>query len=230
MMRGVSGAQMHLFCEPFASRVTSKVFSRVKSSRFPLSLASKRRLHPLKIAIGLLLVLCLPACVAPPPPEPCIIQQVMPEPAPAPLPVCEPEIDLATEAALRKLSLGNEWHREGRYKAAFQAYEAVLAEHASLLADAYALWGIIAVRLDRDNPDYSRDAAQTVAYVLDQRAADAVQGEAAEEARLLWFSAKIMIEADVSKDKVIEQNRQLKKELEQRDEAIARLRELTVGS
>ncbi|NNC54727.1 MAG: hypothetical protein HKO07_03280 [Pseudomonadales bacterium] len=139
------------FGEPFASRVTSKVFSRVKSSRFPLSLASKGRLQPLPFVIGVLLILSLSACVAPPPPEPCIIQQVTP--APLPTPVCEPEIDLATEAALRKLSLGNEWHREGRYDAAFQAYEAVLAEHASLLADAYALWGIVAFIIYRNYPD-----------------------------------------------------------------------------
>ncbi|MGB5325689.1 MAG: hypothetical protein WBN40_09740 [Pseudomonadales bacterium] len=156
------------------------------------------------------------------------MQTVAAAPPPRPV-VCEPEIDLATEAALRKLNLGNEWHREGRYEAAFEAYEAVLAEHASLLADAYALWGIIALRLDRDNPGYSRDAAQTVHYVLDQRAAEAVQGEATEEARLLWYSAKVMIDADASKDRVVEENRKLQSELEQRDEAIARLRELTVG-
>jgi hypothetical protein len=142
---------------------------------------------------------------------------------------CEPEIDLASEAAVRKLSLGNEWHGEGRYKAAFDAYEAVLAEHASLLTDAYALWGMVALRLDRDNPDYSRDAAQTVAYVLDQRAGDAINSETAAEARLLWFAAKIMIEADADKDRVIVENRKLEGELEQRDEAIQRLRELTVG-
>ncbi len=142
---------------------------------------------------------------------------------------CEPEIDLASEAAVRKLSLGNEWHGEGRYQAAFDAYEAVLAEHASLLTDAYALWGMVALRLDRDNPDYSRDAAQTVAYVLDQRVGDAINSEAAAEARLLWFAVKIMIEADADKDKVMVENRKLEGELEQRDEAIQRLRELTVG-
>ncbi|NNC54518.1 MAG: hypothetical protein HKO07_02215, partial [Pseudomonadales bacterium] len=156
MMRGVFSASMHPFCEPFTSRVSRKVFSRlkvfsrVKSSRFPLFSTSNELLKSLPVVFSALLVLALPACVAPPPPEPCIIQQVMPASQPAP--ACEPEIDLATEAALRKLSLGNEWHREGRYDAAFEAYEAVLAEHASLLADAYALWGIISVRLDRDNP------------------------------------------------------------------------------
>jgi len=175
-------------------------------------------------------LLLLAACATPPPPPlPCIAPPPLEPVVAPPAPTCEPEIDLATEAAMRKLGLGNEWHQEGRYEAAFEAYEAVLAEHASLLADAYALWGIVSLRLDRDNPGYSRDAAQTVTYVLDQRASQAAEGEAAAEARLLWFAAKIMIEADISKDKVVAENRRLRGELEQRDEAIQRLRELTVG-
>lgn len=177
------------------------------------------------------LVVLMTACASapPPPPPPAVI--AAPEPAPIIEPIaCEPEIDLATEAAVRKLKLANEWHKELRYESAFEAYEAVLAEHASLLSDAYALWGIISLRLDRDNPGYSREAAQTAIYVLDQRTQLALEGEAANEARLLWFSAQIMIEADVSKDKVVAQNRQLKEELAQRDEAIKRLRELTLGN
>ena len=93
----------------------------------------------------------------------------------------------------------------------------------------YSNFGIIALRLDRDNPDYSREAAQTAIYVLDQRAKDALKTEAASEARLLWFSAQIMVEADVSKDKVVAENRELEAELAQRDEAIKRMRELTLG-
>lgn len=143
--------------------------------------------------------------------------------------VCEPEPDSATEAAVRKLILGNEWHKEGRYGVALEAYESVLVEHASLLADAYALWGIMALRLDRNNPDYDRDKASTVSYVLNQRIRDALQGEAIAEARLLWFSAEAMLVADVSKDAVVVENRRLQEELAQREEAIQRLRELTVG-
>lgn len=183
------------------------------------------------IAILASLSILLAACATapePPPPAPVIIEPI-PQPAPEPV-ACEPEIDLGTEAAVRKLALANEWHGEMRYQSAFEAYESVLSEHASLLSDAYALWGIIAIRLDRDNPQYSREAAQTAIYVLDQRARQALEGEAANEARLLWFSAKIMIEADVSKDKVVAENRQLKSELGQRDEAIKRLRELTLGN
>jgi len=142
---------------------------------------------------------------------------------------CEPDIDLATESALRKLSLANEWHSAKQYQSAFEAYESALAEHSSLLSDAYALWGIIALRLDRENPAYSREAAQTAIYVLDQRAQQALAGEASNEARLLWFSAKLMIAADVSKDQVMAENIQLNKELAQREEAIQRLRELTLG-
>ena len=143
--------------------------------------------------------------------------------------VCEPKSDPVADAAIRKLILGNEWHKERRYGAALEAYESVLVEHASLLVDAYALWGIIALRLDRDNPDYDRENAQTVAYVLDQRAREALSNEGAAEARLLWFSAQTMLTADVSKDAVVQENRNLRKELAEREEAIQRLRELTVG-
>ncbi len=151
---------------------------------------------------------------------------ICPEPEALP---CEPQPDLATEAALRKLVLGNDWHREGRYTAAMEAYESVLVEHASLQADAYALWGIIAVRLDRDNPAYDRESARTVSYVLDQRIHSALGDESIAEARLLWFGAQVMLAADVSKDGVVAENRRLQQELTQREEAIQRLRELTVG-
>ena len=148
--------------------------------------------------------------------------------APSPM-ACEPDIDLATESVLRKLALANEWHTAKQYHSAFEAYESALAEHSSLLSDAYALWGIIALRLDRENPAYSREAAQTAIYVLDQRAQQALTGEASNEARLLWFSAELMIAADVSKDQVMAENIQLNKELAQREDAIQRLRELTLG-
>ena len=147
---------------------------------------------------------------------------------PSPM-ACEPDIDLATESVLRKLALANEWHTAKQYQSAFEAYESALAEHSSLLSDAYALWGIIALRLDRENPAYSREAAQTAIYVLDQRAQQALTGEASNEARLLWFSAELMIAADISKDQVMAENIQLNKELAQREEAIQRLRELTLG-
>ena len=148
--------------------------------------------------------------------------------APSPM-ACEPDIDLATESVLRKLALANEWHTAKQYQSAFEAYESALAEHSSLLSDAYALWGIIALRLDRENPAYNREAAQTAIYVLDQRAQQALTGEASNEARLLWFSAELMIAADVSKDQVMAENIQLNKELAQREDAIQRLRELTLG-
>lgn len=150
-------------------------------------------------------------------------------PVVAPVACKQPEPDLATEAAVRKLVLGNDWHREGRYSAALEAYESVLVEQASLLADAYALWGIIALRLDRENPDYDRENAKTVSYVLDQRIRNAKVDEARAEARLLWFSVQTMLVADVSKDNVVTENLRLRKELAQREEAIQRLRELTVG-
>lgn len=185
----------------------------------------------LKQAGGLVLSMGLLGCAATAT-APATVQALEPV-APAPAAVaaadCEPEIDLLTEAAMRKLQLGNEWHLEKRYKVSLEAYEAVLAEHASLLADAYALSGILALRLDRANPDYSRESAQTVSQVLQQRIEAALQGEAAQEARLLWFAAQIMLEADVSKDKVVADNRYLRSELAQRDEALQRLRELTVG-
>ena len=85
------------------------------------------------------------------------------------------------------------------------------------------------MRLDRENPAYSREAAQTAIYVLDQLVQQALTGEASNEARLLWFSAELMITSDVSKDQVMAENVQLNKELAQREEAIQRLRELTLG-
>ena len=157
-------------------------------------------------------------------------QKTTPSTATTPSPMaCEPDIDLATESVLRKLALANEWHKAKQYQSAFEAYESALAEHSSLLSDAYALWGIIALRLDRENSAYSREAAQTAIYVLDQRVKQALTGEASNEARLLWFSAALMITADVSKDQVMAENIQLNKELAQREEAIQRLRELTLG-
>ena len=138
------------------------------------------------------------ASAPPPPPPPEVI--AAPEPAPIIEPIaCEPEIDLATEAAVRKLKLANEWHKELRYESAFEAYEAVLAEHASLLSDAYALWGIISIRLDRDNPGYSSDGALTAIDVLDQSTQLAIVCHASNESRVVWLSAQIRIKADVRK-------------------------------
>jgi tetratricopeptide (TPR) repeat protein len=185
------------------------------------------------VSVGLIALLA--ACASTPPkhsasPVDHRSQNTSPTNAIAPSPMtCEPDIDLATESVLRKLALANEWHTAKQYQSAFEAYESALAEHSSLLSDAYALWGIIALRLDRENPAYSREAAQTAIYVLDQRVQQALTGEASNEARLLWFSAELMITSDVSKDQVMAENVQLNKELAQREEAIQRLRELTLG-
>lgn len=195
------------------------------------------------LALGLSLLTACASTASPPVVEKAAIQTESPysptatpgalaaEIAAAPIPEadCETEPDLSLEAVQRKLALGNDWHKEKRYQVALEAYESVLVDHASLITDAYALWGIIALRLDRDNPDYDRETARTVAYVLEQRASDALKSDAAATAQLLWFSAKVMLDADVSKDNVVNENRQLRGELAKREEAIQKLRELTVG-
>ena len=89
--------------------------------------------------------------------------------------------------------------------------------------------GIIALRLDRDNPDYSRESAVTVNFVLEQRLDGAADGDRNAEARLLRYAVKLMLDADVSKDNVVAENRRLASELAERDEALQRLREVTVG-
>ena len=60
--------------------------------------------------------------------QPAALAETSPaELCPQPEPVaCEPVVDLAAEAALRKLVLGNDWHKERRYGAAMEAYESVL--------------------------------------------------------------------------------------------------------
>lgn len=135
----------------------------------------------------------------------------------------------AVLSAMRKLALANDWHSEKRYKVSFDAYEAVLAEQVGDVTDAYALAGIIALRLDRDNPDYSREAAITANFVLEQRLNGALEGSRGIEARMLKHAVKVMLDADISKDLVVAENRRLASELAERDEALQRLRELTVG-
>ncbi len=145
---------------------------------------------------------------------------------------CEPEklvVDIKANDALKQLAMGNQWHKEYDFTAAFEAYENVLSQRASFLTDAYALWGLVTLYLDRANPDYSRDKAEDAVYVLEKRIQSALSGDGAAEAEVLWFSAQAMIKADRGKDRVVDENQRLRKELAQRDEAIQRLREVTVG-
>ena len=46
---------------------------------------------------------------------------------------------------------------------------------------------------------------------------------------MLKHAVKVMLDADISKDLVVAENRRLASELAERDEALQRLRELTVG-
>ena len=54
--------------------------------------------------------------------------------------------------------------------------------------------------------------------------------DVANEARLLRLTASLLVKADVNKDQVMLENSQLLDELAQRDEAIKRLRELTLAN
>lgn len=257
---------MHLYGRLMLNRLvelseinTEILFSQISSRKLEkiASLIIKFNARRTDVVLMMVLFALLQAC-ATLPPEPLPLP---PEPEPAPVVVepvvCKPEINLKEIAALRKLALATEWHREQRYESAYEAYESILAEQASVLTDAHALWGIIALRLDRDNPGYSRDSAKTAMYVLENRFSDmslrasvddidealfgddhadhvererfAKQVEAQQQAKLLWFSAKIMVDADVSKDQVVIENKQLGEELVQREAALKRLKELTLG-
>ena len=132
--------------------------------------------------------------------------------------------------AINQLILAHQMHEQGDYAAALEIYEAVLVDEASVLSDAYALLGLIALGLDRDNPAYSRETASNTLHVFHQRIDQAAMTDVANEARLLRLTASLLVKADVNKDQVMLENSQLLDELAQRDEAIKRLRELTLAN
>ena len=192
---------------------------------------SVRRVIEPRLVLSLLLVVGLAACTSSAVSRPVDIvdnqaggEQCSNEPQ-----ICLPDVDLVEEAALRKLALANEWHNDKKYDSAFEAYEAVLAENASPLTDAYALFGLVSMRLDRNSESYGRETALMTMHVLEQRAEEALNGDAADVARLLLFSARTMIAADIDKDNVAAENRRLREENAQHEEALKRLREVTLG-
>jgi hypothetical protein len=132
--------------------------------------------------------------------------------------------------AINQLILAHQMHEQGDYAAALEIYETVLVDKASVLSDAYALLGLIALGLDRDNPAYSRETASNTLHVFHQRIDQAAMTDVANEARLLRLTASLLVKADVNKDQVMLENSQLLDELAQRDEAIKRLRELTLAN
>ena len=62
------------------------------------------------------------------------------------------DANAALTTAINQLILAHQMHEQGDYAAALEIYGAVLVDKASLLSDAYALLGLIALGLDRDNP------------------------------------------------------------------------------
>ena len=140
------------------------------------------------------------------------------------------DANAALTTAINQLILAHQMHEQGDYAAALEIYEAVLVAKASVLSDAYALLGLIALGLDRDNPAYSRETASNTLHVFHQRIDQAAMTDVANEARLLRLTASLLVKADVNKDQVMLENSQLLDELAQRDEAIKRLRELTLAN
>ena len=140
------------------------------------------------------------------------------------------DANAALTTAINQLILAHQMHEQGDYDAALEIYEAVLVDKASVLSDAYALLGLIALGLDRDNPAYSRETASNTLHVFHQRIDQAAMTDVANEARLLRLTASLLVKADVNKDQVMLENSQLLDELAQRDEAIKRLRELTLAN
>ena len=138
--------------------------------------------------------------------------------------------DAALTTAINQLILAHQMHEQGDYAAALEVYEAVLVDKVSPLSDAYALLGLIALGLDRDNPSYSRETASNTLHVFHQRIDQAAMTDVANQARLLRLTASLLVKADVNKDQVMLENSQLLDELAQRDEAIKRLRELTLAN
>ena len=144
--------------------------------------------------------------------------------------VASSDSDKALTIAINQLILAHQMHEQGDYAAALEIYEEVLVDKASVLSDAYALLGLIALGLDRDNPAYSRETASNTLHVFHQRIDQATMTDVANEARLLRLIASLLVKADVNKDQVMLENSQLLDELAQRDEAIKRLRELTLAN
>ena len=140
------------------------------------------------------------------------------------------DANAALTTAINQLILAHQMHEQGDYAAALEIYETVLVDKASVLSDAYALLGLIALGLDRDNPAYSRETASNTLHVFHQRIDQAAMTDVANEARLLRLIASLLVKADVNKDQVMLENAQLLGELAQRDEAIKRLRELTLAN
>lgn len=189
------------------------------------SFMSLRHICLLLISISLLLQGCS---------SPAAREPVLAEPAP----VCEPEIRVVErevvvgrmpDKAVLSLDDGARLAFLGDYPAARSVYESVLAQQYGLQVDALALWGLVNLAIDRNNPDYSREDAATIQSALSGRLSIAADDPLQQEARLVLASIKTLLIADRGKDTVVEENVLLKKELENREEAIDRLRELTVG-
>jgi len=158
---------------------------------------------------------------------------------------CEPEVVIKERRivlnripleATRDLSIGFTAFKVGDFDLARKAFEAVLAEENGLQSDSFALWGMINLFLDRSYKQYSRDEAKTVLSVFKQKLDQAIYESAAigrsapiEEARLLSNAMDVLFKADESKDNVVAENQRLREELANKEQALKRLRELTVG-
>ena len=129
----------------------------------------------------------------------------------------------------KRLLSANNFHGSKQYNQSYEIYESILADQENLLANIYALWGIIALNIDRNNPKYDRGMAIVSLDVMERRIKGSNQFKLIYEAKLLKYSAELMIKADLSKDNVIEENKVLIAEITQRDEAIKRLRDLSLG-
>lgn len=185
--------------------------------------------------IQLLIVLCTVSA--------CSSTQPQPQPVVVAEPVCEPEIivrekeviiDRLPQETKRKLKTAMEAYKAQYFDLSRASYEDVLADAAGLQSDAFALWGMVTLFLDRDYKEYSRDNAKTVMAVMQHKLNKASEVpvkdvRATEEARLLLAAMKVLFDADIAKDNVVAENRRLREELANRDQAISRLRELTVG-
>lgn len=184
------------------------------------------------IFLSLSFVIALSACaILPPGPASVSVESSVDDRLTSKVPASpSSDSNAALTTAINQLILAHQRHEQGNYAAALQIYEAVLVDKASLLSDAYALLGLIALGLDRDNPAYSRETASNTLHVFHQRIDQAAMTDAANEARLLRLTASLLLKADVNKDQVMLENSQLLDELAQRDEAIKRLRELTLAN
>ena len=129
----------------------------------------------------------------------------------------------------KRLVLANNFHSSKKYSQAYEIYESILANQDNLLANIYAIWGVVALKIDRDNPEYDRQSASRYLDIMEERIQNTKQQKTIYEAKLLKFSAELMVQADYSKDTVIDENKVLIAEIAQRDEAIKRLRELSLG-